>query len=493
MLRKIIYYINNNIDLFVIINIYLAVYIYAITYIPEAVIPPKGTDPFCFDILTDIMLKRGFLLKDFSTYFFSPLDVYFLFLIKVISTDPVMFFKLVILIQLTVFIISAVYFKKILGLLFRGFIIKTGFYLYCLYPPLIFYAITPVQEIITVSALVFAIYNLMVFAQSGKKSRIFLAGIFFSIVFNMRMTVFFITPVLVWFIYQRKKLNHTIIFLFGLSIFILPFGLRNFIVGRQMVLLSSVSGIHFYIGNHSKALGVYTFIKGIRPSAFGHYIDTKRIAEKELGHKLSDKQVNAYWKKSAWNYICGNPFESLKLYLKKLVLLANYEEIPNNYGFDYFKNNYFPFKLLNYPYSFSILFIGGIMGLIFSKIRFRRFFLLNFIILFLVSGVIFVTSRYRLHMVVFLMIGICGGIDAVLNKEIRLSLKLISCALILTVITYYPIFDLKEKFYLTSKRKHNQSAKLYAVYMWAERDVFFEYYANIKRGYLKKFISADLM
>ncbi len=493
MIEKFKFFIYGHIDSILVSIVYIFIYLYSITHIPELVIPPHGTDPFCFDIITDIISKQGIMLKLFPTYFFSPLDAYFLLIIKYFANNVVYFFRLVIFIQMCFFLISAIYLRKTLEILFPGFIARLGFYLLCVYPPIIFQSMTPVKDIIALSSLILSIYNIIAFNTDGKIGRIVITGFFLSIAMNMRSTLFFLIPTFVIFIYQRKNLKHILIFLISSMIFILPFSLRNLIVGKEFCLLSSVAGIHLYIGNHSNALGVYTFVRGVRPSTFGHYFDTKRVAESELRKKLTDSAVNKYWKDKAWDYISKNPISALKLYIKKLIFVSNVEEISNNYGLDYFRSNYLPFKLMNYPFSFGILFVLGILGFRFSKIKYKWFFASNFLIIFFLSAIIFVTSRYRLPLVIFLMIGTCGFIKSVIKKEIILSAKHLFPALILTMITYYPVFKIKNKFYQNSEKKHFYSAGIYAKYKIMDRMEFNRYYTRLKKDYLRKFKAENLM
>ena len=114
-----------------------------------------------------------------------------------------------------------------------------------------------------------------------------------------------------------------------------PFALRNFLVAKEPVFLTSTGGIHLYIGNHLGADGVYRQINGIRSNAVGHFCDARKEAEKILGKTLSAAETSSYWKKRATDFMVDEPMEFLKLAGKKALLTLSPYEIPNNENYRY--------------------------------------------------------------------------------------------------------------------------------------------------------------
>ena len=114
-----------------------------------------------------------------------------------------------------------------------------------------------------------------------------------------------------------------------------PFALRNFLVAKEPVFLTSTGGIHLYIGNHLGADGVYRQINGIRSNAVGHFCDARKEAEKILGKTLSAAETSSYWKKRATDFMVDEPMEFLKLAGKKALLTLSFYEIPNNENYRY--------------------------------------------------------------------------------------------------------------------------------------------------------------
>ena len=79
----------------------------------------------------------------------------------------------------------------------------------------------------------------------------------------------------------------------GLALGLLPALVRNVTISRQWTFVSSHGGLNFYIGNSETATGFYHAIPGITPTIGGQETDARRVAERALGHPLTDAQVSA--------------------------------------------------------------------------------------------------------------------------------------------------------------------------------------------------------
>ena len=181
----------------------------------------------------------------------------------------------------------------------------------------------------------------------------------------------------------------------GFVIAVAPFAARNYLVANDTVLTSSVSGIHFYIGNHEGASGRYSGIKGVRGTPAGHFYDARTVAEQETGKTLSASQVSSYWKSKARDFIRKDPGAFIRLLWKKTVFLLNAYEIPNNLNYQYLAQRS---SFLSFFPGYGLLLPLGLCGMFLAVRDYRRLFLLY---LFFITNAIaivlaFVTGRYRL-------------------------------------------------------------------------------------------------
>ena len=111
---------------------------------------------------------------------------------------------------------------------------------------------------------------------------------------------------------------------------ILPVTLHNWVVGGDLVLISSQGGVNFYIGNNPRSDGTTAVVPGTRATWWGGYRDVIHIAERAQGRELRPSEVSSYWSRRAREFITSQPGAWLKLTGKKLLLFWYGHEIPNN-------------------------------------------------------------------------------------------------------------------------------------------------------------------
>lgn len=228
----------------------------------------------------------------------------------------------------------------------------------------------------------------------------FISGLLIGLSFLLSpQNIFFIIGIFIWIlIYHRMNFKLISGILIGLILIVMPFLLRNYIVGRYVSPTTPYAGIGFYIGNNSNAEGIFKPIPGIRYSIKGQTEDFRLIAEANCGTKLSASQVSLYWIRKGIEFIKNNPFKYLRLELKKLLLFLNAEEHPDLIqNVDYFKSYSNLIKFLSII-SFGIIGPLGLMGIMVgvgqnrgAKLLF--IYILSYLIMLLIF---YVTSRYRL-------------------------------------------------------------------------------------------------
>lgn len=189
--------------------------------------------------------------------------------------------------------------------------------------------------------------------------------------------------------------------LFGVGLALSPFTLRNYVVARELVPITSTGGLHLYIGNHVGAWGGYSPIPGVLPTPTGHWYDARKVAEQEAGVALSASQVSAFWRRKAWTFAMEHPAEALQLLGKKALLLVNAYEIPNNENYQYLRQRS---QFLSWFPGIGILFPLGLSGLLLSFPLRRELAPLCLLFCSLNAAVIlsFVTWRYRLPLALVL-------------------------------------------------------------------------------------------
>jgi len=243
----------------------------------------------------------------------------------------------------------------------------------------------------------------------------FMAGLVLSLAIIARPNFLIFIPGLVIYILMKRKntkirVKIAIVFLFGSSIFLLLTGIRNYVVGKDFVLVNYSLGVNFFIGNNRNSDGVSAVLPG-----YGNDWDEYSIAERELEHVLKPGEVSRFWLGKGLNEIREFPGHSGLLLLKKVYLLFNGKEISNNQNiYLYSKRSHIAKFLLffignrrlYFAFPSSLVFALGLTGIIISLQRrmTKAYILIFFVLVYGFSVVIFfVSSRYRMPMFAYII------------------------------------------------------------------------------------------
>jgi len=286
--------------------------------------------------------------------------------------------------------------------------------IYALYKPVLFYEQTLLSE--TSMALTCAIL-LYIITMQGPKSHVrswILIGALLGMNALLRGNALLFTPVIViWiFVCEFRDNRHPfavmslkkMLFLFlGLLISILPATLHNYAAEKDFVLLTSNAGFNLYIGNHEKATGLFEIPPRVDmdqdPSG-------SRVAEADKGRSpLKSSEVSRYWSSRAWRFIGQNPYDFIKLLLKKLYFFWGRTEIAQIYSMSLMKK-FMP--ILKWPlpcfYLIGPLSLIG-MGICFFKPDRRKILLVLFAHIYVITLLpFFMTARYRVPIIPLLCI-----------------------------------------------------------------------------------------
>ncbi|MGA1864004.1 MAG: tetratricopeptide repeat protein [bacterium] len=300
----------------------------------------------------------------------------------------------------------------------------TSTLLMAIYAPAIFYnGMLLMATLVTFFNLIFLIVLLK--ALEDNKIWIWaLGGLILGLSALARATVLLFLPFLAvfllgktWHEYRKKKENskkskisfflHQCLFplcTFFICTFllILPVTLRNYVKGKDFVLIAANAGITFYEGNNPWATGQYMDPPGLD---LGEDFDGGNIAGYYEKRVLSPSEISKFWFKESWRFIKDNPFQYLNLLGKKLAYFWNRYEIPNAENI-YFAKQYseiLRLPLLSFLLAGSLGILGFIMAL--KKRVPHTFIVLLFLLSHMAANVLFfITARYRLLVAPILII-----------------------------------------------------------------------------------------
>jgi len=236
---------------------------------------------------------------------------------------------------------------------------------------------------------------------------------------------------------------------FGLVILalILPFTVRNYVAGGDLVLLNSTGGANFYMGNQPTADGTWQL-----PSIGSkHRVDNpqamrdafRRAAEEATGRTLKPSETSSYWLGRGMDEIRADPARWLRLEARKFGLFWNAFEVWNNRSVEVSERFS---SILRLPLvRFGVLAPFGLLGLALSARRWREFVPLHGAIAsYLASALIFfVLSRYRLPatvlMIPFAAFAVVDLIDRLRDRDFRASAVRAVAIVILAFLVHLPL------------------------------------------------------
>jgi cytochrome c-type biogenesis protein CcmH/NrfG len=198
-------------------------------------------------------------------------------------------------------------------------------------------------------------------------------------------------------------------FTLGAALVVLPVTLRNYMMGHDLVLISSQGGLNFYIGNGPEASGTYHAPPGVSASISGQEKDTRRVAEAALKRTLKPSEVSEYYYQLAEAQIRRVPGQWLELMFWKTLFLCNGAEVGLNMSYAYFRDEIsWPLQVL--WAGFGVIFPLGVLGLGLARRTGNSSGIISaFLGAYAVSVILFfVADRYRipLHLPLLLFAGL---------------------------------------------------------------------------------------
>lgn len=279
------------------------------------------------------------------------------------------------------------------------------------YKPLIFYDNELIGSGLAIFFYLISILISVNFIKSYSPANGFIWGIATGIGALCRPSIL-IYPFISFFVLLFKlRKNRNLMFFWGflscfagMGIILGATGLRNYIVGKDFVLLTAHSGINFYIGNNENSSGKMRSVQGIGRQGDKMIENSHRLAETELGRKLKPSESSEFWKKKAYKFIIFNPWKYFTLLMRKTYLFWQGGEIPDFVNIEFYErfSSIIRMPMVNFMFIVPWAVFGIIISLRFNSAKsMLRYFILS---QFISAILYFVNSRYRLPVIPVLLL-----------------------------------------------------------------------------------------
>lgn len=188
---------------------------------------------------------------------------------------------------------------------------------------------------------------------------------------------------------------------------ILPITVHNAVTGDDFVVLNSMGGPNFYMGNQRKADGTWQVpdlgsrLRADNPDEMQRQLEA--AAERATGRSMRPSEVSSYWMARGMDEIRADPLRWLGLEIRKLGLHFNAYEVWNIRAVELSQETSWVLRL---PLA-TMGFIAplGLLGLLLSRDRWRALVpVYGVILVYLAASLLFfVLARYRLPGVLMLV------------------------------------------------------------------------------------------
>jgi len=299
---------------------------------------------------------------------------------------------------------------------------------------------------------ILALWALLRAAEQATAGAWFGAGAALGLAALTRGNLLLLAPLLAFWIVLAPKLplkNRLIqagLFILAFALVISPVTVRNWLVGRDFVLLTAQAGQNFYIGNNPRAGGFFEHPERIRLVPQYEEDDFRREALRLTGRRdMKPSEISDFWMAQGWKYVREHPGRTLKLLGLKTAMFFNYFEIPDNYNFYFAREQARLLKVLGL--SFGLIAPLGLIGLGLLWPDRRRFLLpALFFLGYLASIVPFhMASRYRLPVAPLLIAAapmtLLWLYEKARQKNRRSLVKVLVPLAVLLVFCHWPFYD----------------------------------------------------
>ncbi len=328
-----------------------------------------------------------------------------------------------------------------------GGAIATGL-LAAFYRPFIFYSAPLLKESLGLCLLTFFVLFALNAVKKNNSRDYILSGVMLGLTALVRSNILLLAPafvLLMLFYWQRASLKPLLMFGLATFLMILPATIHNATVSHDFVLISYGGGLNFYLGHSPVATGSNSYLPNISSDPLeGEESDVRQMAEAALGHPLRPSEVSDFWFHQGMQYISRNPGNIFVLLTNKFWLFWDNYEHGDNYDVPFVTKNFdtiLSWPLINF-WLVSLLTAISI-GVFWRTPQREVKTLVCFAGVYMISVVMFyVTDRYRLPVVVFLLPLAGGAVVGVQQSIRRRSWTNLTAASALAVLSLWLSFTL---------------------------------------------------
>lgn len=174
-------------------------------------------------------------------------------------------------------------------------------------------------------------------SRGGGRGTVAVAGLLLAAAAITRPTVLpFALAAAVWL--HARSAGRVAVGIYLVAALSLPLAatLRNGLLAGDWVFIASQGGINFYIGNNPLSDGSTPYVPGAGSGIAATHEEPARIASAAAGRALRPSEVSAYWYRRGAEFWARTPGRALLHYAKKVGLVWNRRELPNNQDQQFF-------------------------------------------------------------------------------------------------------------------------------------------------------------
>jgi tetratricopeptide (TPR) repeat protein len=326
------------------------------------------------------------------------------------------------------------------------------------YAPSIFYDGVLQKEAIAVF-LMSALCWLVAASIDGLRRGICAAmGVALGLLVLLRENLLLLAPLLLVWLWLRSRAmsgrarwSRPAWLIVGMTVVLLPVGIRNLVVGGELTLTTSQMGTNFYIGNNRDADGSYDSLLPGRGAPEFEQVDAVALAERQLGRRLTPRETSHYWMGESFKFIRTEPWAWLRLMGRKTLLFWNVYEISDAEDLYFYQRWSWLLRGLAWLWNFGVLFPLAAAGAWLAWPRRRELWLIYAMTLAVSISVIafYVFGRYRLPIVPLLILfAAAGAVDAAkaVTERRRGPVAVFGAAVLAaSLLARVPLFDPEER------------------------------------------------
>ena len=281
----------------------------------------------------------------------------------------------------------------------------------------------------------------------GAVARAAASGLCLGLAASERPNLIALVPALVlwvvWFWPGRNRLRAAAALTLGACLVVFSVAALNHAASGRWVMLTTSSGINFYIGNHPGARGTFDEPwSETDPDFTARHPDLEEasvtMASRLARRELDPVQASDFWFARGFDYVSTHSGETAALLLRKMLLFWNAAELPNHLNFSFMRASTRFLWLM--PLSFGLVAPLALYGAVYPGARKlidpSACALLAILVLVPMVTVLpfFVADRYRAPVVPPLIVAAAFGAAAVLGRLSSAVTRRVACLHLLCLI-----------------------------------------------------------